>query len=374
MYKEIVNKNLRGMFLSVCVLLFMVSVNTEEGFSRDMVYDSHVDPPIGTMATGVKKDVTIAWEAVDDAEGYLVYEAKGKNGKFNKIGETYQCSFVAEKRNRGEIYRYFVRACKWKGKKFAYGKKSKVVETTVPITGVSTVKNLLRTGLAPMGNTMYVWGGGWHLDDAIWKNKARQIGTNTAWREFAMNQGSDYNYKNFQYKRLEGLDCSGFIGFCIYNIMNTEENNESYVISSKKMAKNFYERGWGKYVAKNNIETYVAGDIMSRITGKGHVWMVVGDCSDGSVVVMHSSPKGVRLSGTATKEGDRNSEATALAEKYMKRYFPDWYRKYPGVMTNTDYLENYNQFKWNADTLSDPDDYREMWADEILKDLFNENK
>ena len=89
MYKEIVNKNLRGMFLSVCVLLFMVSVNTEEGFSRDMVYDSHVDPPIGTMATGVKKDVTIAWEAVDDAEGYLVYEAKGKNGKFNKIGETY---------------------------------------------------------------------------------------------------------------------------------------------------------------------------------------------------------------------------------------------------------------------------------------------
>ena len=138
--------------------------------------------------------------------------------------------------------------------------------------------------------------------------------------------------------------------------------------------KNFYERGWGKYVTKNNIETYVAGDIMSRITGKGHVWMVVGDCSDGSVVVMHSSPKGVRLSGTATKEGDRNSEATALAEKYMKRYFPDWYRKYPGVMTNTDYLENYNQFKWNADTLSDPDDYREMWADEILKDLFNENK
>ena len=52
-----------------------------------------------------------------------------------------------------------------------------------------------------------------------------------------------------------------------------------------------------------------------------HIYIVVGSCADGSVVLVHSSPAGVRLSGTPDKKGRTNSEAVKLAKKYMKKYY-----------------------------------------------------
>ena len=53
----------------------------------------------------------------------------------------------------------------------------------------------------------------------------------------------------------------------------------------------------------------------------GHTWIVIGQCSDKSVVIVHSTPQaGVQISGTTTPTGNYSSQAVALAKKYMAMY------------------------------------------------------
>ena len=70
---------------------------------------------------------------------------------------------------------------------------------------------------------------------------------------------------------------------------------------------------------------------------EGHVWMVVGQCEDGSVVLLHSTPPGVSLAGTLLEDGTK-SQAVQLAEAYMSRYYPEWYSKYDGYGKDYSYL------------------------------------
>lgn len=106
----------------------------------------------------------------------------------------------------------------------------------------------------------------------------------------------------------------------------------------------------------------------------GHVWIVVGQCSDGSVVLLHSSPAGVQINGTVTPQGKKNSQAVALAKKYMKKYYGEWYQKFPKVDRGSSYLSHYGQMRWRTTgknvVLSDPDGYQDMSAEEVLKALF----
>ena len=51
-----------------------------------------------------------------------------------------------------------------------------------------------------------------------------------------------------------------------------------------------------------------------------HVWLSLGPCNDGSVVILHSSPSGVHISGTPTPKGIENSHAIDLANKYIKDF------------------------------------------------------
>ena len=102
----------------------------------------------------------------------------------------------------------------------------------------------------------------------------------------------------------------------------------------------------------------------------GHVYIVLGQCSDGSVVLVHSSPKGVMITGTASRRGKKNSHAGKLAARYMKKYFPRWYRKYPDSSRGTSYLTDYSRMRWtlngNRSVLSDPDGLEGMNASQVL--------
>ncbi len=255
----------------------------------------------------------------------------------------------------------------YKGKRIKTWKKKVTVTTDL---SSSTLKTLLLTGLEPVGSTMYVWGGGWNKADTGAGTEARSIGVSSKWKTFFKKQTSSYNYKNTRYQIHNGLDCSGYIGWCIYNILNTTDGNAGYVMSASKMAQNFASRGWGTYRSASAVKNYRAGDIMSS---SGHVWMVVGQCSDGSVVLLHSSPPGVRLCGTPSSSGKTSSQAVKLAASYMKKYFPEWYKKYPSCSVSASYLSGYSQMRWNISgksIMTDPDGYRNMSASEILKDLF----
>lgn len=336
--------------------------------------------PLGVMSTAVKTDIAVSWEPVNGASGYLIYEAVEQEGAdtltYNNVGQTKNCKLVLTGKETGAVYHYYVRAYKEKksGKR-EFSKNSKKVSTTVAVEGISTIKNLLQTAIAPIGSTMYVWGGGWNKADTAAGKDAKRIGLSPAWRTFAADKNASYNYKNYRYRIHDGLDCSGYVGWCVYNVRNTKANKKGYVYSASKQAKKFADMGFGSYCSANEITDYQAGDIMSSTcTCCGHVWIVIGECGDGSVVLVHASPAGVQLCGTVTASGKKQSQAYKLARRYMKKYYKTWYEKYPDVSRGSNYLLHYGQMRWTTTgkgtVLSDPDGYQDMSAEEVLKDLF----
>ena len=238
----------------------------------------------------------------------------------------------------------------------------------------STVKNLLKTALQPVGTTMYVWGGGWNIADSGSGTETVTIGLSPQWKAFYQKQTSSYDYRKTRYQVHDGLDCAGYVGWVIYNTFNTTSGNAGYVMPAEKMARTFAGYGWGSYTPASSVSDYKAGDIMS--TASGHVYIVVGSCSDGSVVLLHSSPKGVMISGTTTRSGSKSSQAISLAKKYMKKYYPKWYAKYPEVDRGSSYLTSYARMRWYLGTsksvLSDPDGYTGKNAAAVLKDLLGD--
>jgi hypothetical protein len=76
------------------------------------------------------------------------------------------------------------------------------------------------------------------------------------------------------------------------------------------------------------------------------------------------------ITGTATRRGKKKSRAVRLAARYMKKYFPRWYRRYPDSSRGTSYLTDYSRMRWalsgNRSVLSDPDGLAEMSAGQVL--------
>lgn len=242
---------------------------------------------------------------------------------------------------------------------------------TVRASKKPTLKKFLKTALKPVGSTMYVWGGGWNRADTGAGKEARTIGVSPKWKKFFQKQTKDYEHSAVRYQISRGLDCSGYVGWCLYNILNTRNGKRGYVMPARRFAKALSLRGWGSYRPRREVNNYRAGDIMSS---SGHVWIVVGPCNDGSVVLLHSSPPGVQLAGTPSQSGSSNSRAVKLAAFYMKTYYPDWYGNYPNCSCDSCYLTDYAQMRWDLSgksVMTDPDGYRGMSADKILKDLFS---
>ncbi|MCR5700820.1 MAG: hypothetical protein K6G76_01600 [Lachnospiraceae bacterium] len=239
-----------------------------------------------------------------------------------------------------------------------------------------TIKDFLQTAIKPIGSTMYVWGGGWNKADTAAGKEAKTIGVSPSWKKFADKQKAGYDYRKYRYQIHDGLDCSGYVGWCVYNVRNTENNKKGYVYSASKQAKKLSKLGFGKYTDRKKVKDYKPGDIMSSTCGCcGHVYIVIGRCDDGSVVLVHASPPGVQISGTVTPSGKKNSQAYKLANKYMKKYYKKWTDKYPVMCKGTTYLTHYSRMRWNVTgtkaVLSDPDGYLDMSPEEVLEDLFD---
>lgn len=116
------------------------------------------------------------------------------------------------------------------------------------------------------------------------------------------------------------------------------------------------------------MKDHRAGDIMSN---KGHVYLVVGSCKDGSVVLLHASPPGVQINGTVNSKGNKNSEAAKLADRYMKECYPKWYNKFKPKVLDKSYLKSYDQMRWSiGDVMKDEEQLSKMAADKVLKKIF----
>lgn len=288
-----------------------------------------------------------------------------------------------------------------------YGNPANVIYLThvtepyqAPVSGNAgqrTLKNFLATAMEPVGTTLYVCGGSWDWQDVGLSNQATTIGLSKTWLDFFQLQDDNYSYMNdsnfaesyyphngYNEYYYAGADCSGYIGWAVYNVMNTESGKDGYVGVSTSMAKTLdQEYGYGTWTRDFNISSFKTGDVFSLL---GHVWICLGVCEDGSLVIVHSIPSesrsgiiggGVQLSGVGKSE---DCKAYELAKEYMERYYPEWNDRYPTVFRDYSIYTstanaNAGKFSWNLDDtgLLDPDGYSDMSAEEILRDLFGEN-
>lgn len=295
-------------------------------------------------------------------------------------------------------------------------------EYKAPVSGTpgkKTLKNFLATAMEPVGTALYVYGGTWDWQDVNSSNQSMTIGLSQSWLDFFQSQDKSYHYKNptpaesyyphnaWNQYYYAGIDCSGYVGWSVYNLMNTKDStvadSKGYVMSATKQAGVFASNeGWG---------TMDMGDVlMDEATGKpwvdedgdgrrvytghefkpgdifsmnGHVWISLGTCKDGSIVFTHSTPNtsngaGVQISAIGP---DKNCEAYRLANQYMNQYFPAWSERYGDqvlCLTFDSYTnvsgDKAGKFSWNLENgvLSDPDGYADMTPAEILADLFQD--
>ena len=232
----------------------------------------------------------------------------------------------------------------------------------------STIRNLLEVALQPVGKTMYIWGGGHQGPEQT------MIGVSPQWEKFFKQQTSSYNYQNTRWQYRNGLDCSGYVGWVMYNTFHTKSGQGSCTMLAEHMTGTFANWGWGQYWSARKFRVHKAGDVMSLASG--HVYIVIGRCSDGSVVLVHASPQGVMINGTVTKKGKKFSKAWKLARKYMRKYYPEWFAKYKDVRKSISYLKSYSKMAWTIGTgksvMSDPDGLRNMNAEQVLRVIFHE--
>ncbi len=242
-----------------------------------------------------------------------------------------------------------------------------IPSSLTPVPGENTLQNLLLTAIQPLGSTMYIWGGAWNEDDTGAGIEARTLGVSPRWAEFSALQDSSYDHSDYRYRIHDGLDCSGYIGWVIYNVMETENEKEGYVFKSTQTARILaQDYGFGDYYSTEDDKTYLCGDIVSM---KGHVWLSLGTCADGSTLLLHASPPGVKLSGTPTSDGT-SGEATELAKEYMQKYYPEWYQRYPDCDVPKTYKTNTGLCRFDTQLFPDASALREKSPKEILELLF----
>ncbi len=193
------------------------------------------------------------------------------------------------------------------------------------------------------------------------------------WKKFARQQDENYDFKAHRYERENGLDCSGFVGWVLYNTFERKEGQTGYVTTSTDFAESLASRGWGRLI--KNPREFVSGDIVSM---DGHVWICLGTCKDGSVLLVHSSPPGVSVCGTPIPKCDVTTEvkkmqdnlsqsmAVNLATDYMEKYEPQWQEKYPNRNVSASYMENVTVFRWNSSIMKDAKEFQKRNAEEII--------
>lgn len=257
------------------------------------------------------------------------------------------------------------------GKKYTFGSNGILIpDTGVDISTPSsskTIKNYLLGALQPVGQALYVWGGGW--------NDSTRKGVSPTWKSWYNSQSSSYDYNNYRdlstANRAKGLDCSGFVGWAAYQVMQTKSGvGSGYTVVSGEIGSSYKARGWGSIITQSKLSStnwkLQPGDVGYN---DGHTWIVIGQCKDKSVVIVHSTPNaGCQISGTPTPSGNYSSEAIALAKQYMSKF--SGYSKYDYHTSSGNYIRNGNYLRWNRSTLADPDGYLNKTADQILKDLF----
>lgn len=231
----------------------------------------------------------------------------------------------------------------------------------------ASLSDLMYSAFEPVGKCLYVYGGGWNEPDTGAGPEALKKGVSESWTAFYDSNSSAYDYTKTRYRIHDGLDCTGYVGWCMYQLFENAYAENGYVFPANGMARQYAAIFNGDFTEKQHVVSRECGDILSS---SGHAFIVVGECRDKSVVLLHAAPPAVSLCGTPTPDGNADSEAVRLAGFYMNTFFPECSERYPDRCVGKTYLTNFDRMSWNSDVLTDPDGYRTMSAEELLNDLF----
>ena len=217
------------------------------------------------------------------------------------------------------------------------------------VPGQRTLQNLLRTALMPVGIALYVYGGGWNRQDTGSGNTAMHIGLPQSWIDFFDRQNACYAYRNdnnpahsyyptdgWNQYGYAGLDCSGYLGWTLYNTLHTESASVSdcdgYIAPAAEFA-HTRPKSLGYPFPVRTAATACRSRPRS-VPAISSAWTVMcgmhRSCRDGSIVIAHSTPSpsktdckggGVQLSAlNPASDADKNCQAYRLAERFMQRY------------------------------------------------------
>ena len=226
-----------------------------------------------------------------------------------------------------------------------------------------TVKEYLRGALEPAKGCLYIWGGGWNGGDP--SEEAVSFGPSPRWKELFDRYGVDYEPE--AYLSHDGLDCTGFLGYSVYQVFGDRYSNNGYVAQSGTVGLRYQYLFGSAYIPFEKVVRHHAGDVMFR---DGHVWISLGECGDGSVLLIHASPPNVTLAGTPTPDGNYESQAVALAQRYMRLIAPDAIEKFPYTCTASEsFLTDYNSYSFPETVMIDPEGLRNMSADDVMRVL-----
>lgn len=253
--------------------------------------------------------------------------------------------------------------------------------TAVP--GRRTLTNLFATARLPLGISVY---------DQTNMDGAQHIGVRDSWKVmFDACKAKDiaWSWKTMSNSTVgvSGdsatnyvLDCSKYMAWLWYNVTHTDASEpirKSYGATTGGVVSLYKSNGfknvgvYGSGVSENDLKP---GDVLNKHTSSTqHVVMVVGRAKDGGIVIIHSSPNGVKLGGVGTNAGK-------VAESYMKTYVPEFPSnkvKSSGfnakaVSLGSGYINGYTVLRQDG-LLEDPDGIYSMNAEQILDIMFGVN-
>lgn len=243
------------------------------------------------------------------------------------------------------------------------------------------VANVIRNAGMPVGKTLYVWGGGWNAADTAAGETATHIGIWPEWESYFNQNRQGYSYqagktaweRGERHWRFKGLDCSGYLGWIIYNSVQEGRNASGYVVSASNLAASLTQYGYGTATPCSPNSVFRPGDIVSI---SGHCFLCLGQCSDGSVLILHSTPNGgVQVSGTVN--GNGSSQASRLAQSFMQQHYPQWWASFGSEgkqrVSASRYL-NGTKFSWSMNNLvGDSENIRMKSANEVINYLSGNN-
>ncbi len=220
-----------------------------------------------------------------------------------------------------------------------------------PTVQKATLTDFLRHALEPKDQVLYVWGGGWNEEDTGGNEDSMTLGLVSSWKEFYEANRYGYVAEDHIYEIHNGLDCSGYVGWVLYN---TLPEKRDYVSLSETYGEFLSNLGYGTYKSADEVTEILPGDLM--MTDQGHIYIALGQFEDGSVLLLHSSPPGVRMSGTP-----------GIAYQTALLYQDNGWNP----LVDNGYLY-YDQFRFNEETLADPDHLREMPVARIVDFIYGD--